>query len=88
MDITKRFIEYVKIDTCSDENSGTHPSSAKQHNLATLLVSQLEQMGAQEISYDKEHCYIYATIPASEGCENADVIGFIAHMDTSVLGLT
>lgn len=83
MDITKRFIEYVKIDTCSDENSGTHPSSAKQHNLATLLVSQLEQMGAQEISYDKEHCYIYATIPASEGCENADVIGFIAHMDTA-----
>ena len=83
MDITARFIEYAKIDTCSDENSGTHPSSAKQHNLAKLLVAQLEEMGATEIVYDKEHCYVYATIPASEGCEDADIIGFIAHMDTA-----
>ena len=83
MDITTRFIEYAKIDTCSDENSGTHPSSEKQHNLAKLLVTQLEEMGTTDIVYDKEHCYVYATIPASEGCENADTIGFIAHMDTA-----
>lgn len=83
MDITARFIEYVKIDTCSDENSGTHPSSAKQHDLAKLLVSQLEEMGAEEIVYDTEHCYVYATIPASEGMEACDTIGFIAHMDTA-----
>ena len=83
MDITARFIEYVKIDTCSDENSGTHPSSEKQHNLAKLLVAQMEEMGLTEIVYDKEHCYVYATIPASEGMEGVDTIGFIAHMDTA-----
>ena len=83
MDITARFIEYVKIDTCSDENSGTHPSSEKQHNLAKLLVAQMEEMGLTEIVYDKEHCYVYATIPASEGMVGVDTIGFIAHMDTA-----
>ena len=83
MDITARFIEYVKIDTCSDENSGTHPSSEKQHNLAKLLVAQMEEMGLTEIVYDKEHCYVYATIPASEGMEGVNTIGFIAHMDTA-----
>lgn len=40
-------------------------------------------MGAQEITYDEEHCYVYATVPASEGCENTPVLGFISHMDTA-----
>ncbi len=40
-------------------------------------------MGAQDIVYDKEYCYLYASIPATAGCEQAPVIGFIAHMDTS-----
>ena len=83
MNVIERFLEYVKIDTCSDENSGTHPSSEKQHNLAKLLVAQMEEMGLTEIVYDKEHCYVYATIPASEGMEGVDTIGFIAHMDTA-----
>lgn len=77
------FLQYVKIDTQSDETTGTTPSTAKQHELAGLLVSQLEAMGAEEITYDKEHCYVYASVPASEGCEKAPVLGFIAHMDTS-----
>ncbi|MBQ7956149.1 MAG: peptidase T [Lachnospiraceae bacterium] len=77
------FLQYVQIDTRSEDESSTTPSTLKQHNLAQLLVSQLEEMGAKEITYDKEHCYVYATIPASEGCENAPVLGYIAHMDTS-----
>lgn len=77
------FLEYVKIDTQSDEESGTSPSTAKQHNLAKLLYEQLIDMGAEDVVYDKEHCYVYATIPASSGCEDAPVLGFIAHMDTS-----
>lgn len=77
------FLQYVKIDTQSDETTGTTPSTAKQHELAGLLVSQLEAMGAEEITYDKENCYVYASVPASEGCEKAPVLGFIAHMDTS-----
>lgn len=77
------FLEYVKIDTQSDEESITFPSTAKQHDLAKLLYEQLNSMGALDVVYDKEHCYIYATIPATKGCENAPVLGFIAHMDTS-----
>ena len=76
------FLKYVKIDTESDETTGASPSTGKQHDLAKLLVSQLEDMGAAEITYDKEHCYVYASIPASEGCEDAPVLGFVAHMDT------
>lgn len=79
----ENFLEYVAIDTQSDETTKTTPSTAKQHELAQLLVRRLEEMGAQEITYDKEHCYVYASVPASEGCGDAAVLGFIAHMDTS-----
>ena len=78
----ENFLKYVKIDTQSSEESTTFPSTMKQHDLAKQLVSELEAMGAAEITYDREHCYVYATIPASEGCENAPVLGFISHMDT------
>lgn len=77
------FLQYARIDTQSSETTGTTPSTAKQHKLAELLAGQLEEMGATEITYDREHCYLYATVPASEGCEKAPVLGFIAHMDTS-----
>lgn len=79
----ENFLRYVKIDTQSDENSASTPSTAKQHDLAKLLVQELEHMGACEITYDKEHCYVYASVPASAGCEDAAVLGFISHMDTS-----
>lgn len=81
--VIDRLLEYVKIDTQSDGASKTTPSSQKQHHLAKLLTKELEEMGAQEIAYDEEHCYVYATVPASEGCENTPVLGFISHMDTA-----
>lgn len=81
--VIDRFLRYVQIDTCSDENSGTHPSTAKQRDLAGLLARELEEMGAAEITYDRERCYVYATVPASDGCEDRPTVGFIAHMDTS-----
>lgn len=77
------FLQYVQIDTQSEDESQTIPSTLKQHELAKVLYEQLKSMGASEITYDKEHCYVYATIPASAGCEQAPVLGFIAHMDTS-----
>ena len=79
----ENFLRYVRVDTQSSEESETTPSTMKQHDLAKILVNELETIGATEIHYDKEHCYVYATIPASEGCEGAPVLGFIAHMDTS-----
>ena len=83
MNVIERFLEYVKIDTCSDGDSKTSPRTFKQHDLASLLYDQLQEMGAREVHYDRTHCYIYAAIPASEGYENAPKIGFISHMDTS-----
>ena len=67
----ENFLRYVKIDTQSSEESTTTPSTMKQHDLAGLLVSELEAMGATEITYDKEHCYVYATVPASAGYDSA-----------------
>ena len=81
--VIEKFLNYVKIDTRSDENSTACPTTAKQHNLAKLLVKELEEMGAEDITYDTEHCYVYASIPASEGCDGRPVLGFIAHMDTA-----
>lgn len=77
------FLQYVQIDTQSEDSGETVPSTMRQHDLAKTLADRLEEMGAQEITYDREHCYVYASIPAAKGCENAPVLGFIAHMDTS-----
>ncbi|MCM1175152.1 MAG: peptidase T [Blautia sp.] len=81
--VIENFLAYVKIDTESSEESASTPSTEKQRDLAGLLTEQLQEMGAEEIVYDKEHCYVYASVPASAGCETAPVIGFISHMDTS-----
>lgn len=81
--VIENFLTYVKIDTESSEESTSTPSTMKQHDLAEVLVEQLKQMGAEEITYDKERCYVYASVPAVPGCENAPILGFIAHMDTS-----
>lgn len=81
--VIENFLRYVKIDTQSSEDSTLMPSTQKQHDLAVILVDELDKMGAEEIVYDREHCYVYASIPATVGHETAPVLGFIAHMDTS-----
>ncbi|MCH5171225.1 MAG: peptidase T [Erysipelotrichales bacterium] len=81
MDIKDRFIDYVKIDTQSDESSNTYPSTMKQLDLAKKLVKELQQLGISNAYLDK-YGIVYAKIPAN--CEDIKVkIGFIAHMDTS-----
>lgn len=81
-DVVERFIRYTKFDTQSDEHTNTSPSTMKQHELAKLLSKELEEMGASDVFYDAEHCYVYATIPANN-VKETPVIGFISHMDTS-----
>lgn len=71
--VIENFLKYVKIDTESAEGSASTPSTQKQHDLAEALASQLEGMGAEEIVYDRERCYVYASIPASKGCADAPV---------------
>lgn len=81
--VIENFLKYIAIDTESTDESTSTPSTMKQHDLASLLEKQLQEMGAEEITYDKEHGYIYASVSATGGCEDEPVIGFIAHMDTS-----
>ena len=80
MTAKERFLRYVAIDTGADENSGTHPSSPKQWDLARLLEQELKALGAQDVRVS-EQCVVYASFPANT--ENQPAIGFIAHLDTS-----
>ena len=83
--VVDKFLKYVTIDTQSDEDSTTSPSTEKQKDLARLLVGELKEMGASDVRMDEEYGYVYATIPSTlkEGGKEVPVIGFIAHMDTS-----
>jgi tripeptide aminopeptidase len=79
--ILDRFLRYVKIDTQSDENSSTFPSTGKQFNLLNLLRDELIAMGVADARVD-EFGYVMASIPANTP-EKIPAIGFIAHVDTS-----
>jgi len=79
--VLERFLKYIKIDTQSDENSETTPSTEKQFNLAKVLKKELEDLGLADISLD-DKCYLMATLPANTE-KKIPTIGFIAHMDTS-----
>ena len=78
----ERLLKYVKVYTTSDPNSGTHPSTMRQFDLARQLVDELKALGLADAFVD-EHCYVYATLPATPGSENAKPLGLIAHMDTT-----
>ena len=78
----ERLLRYVVIHTTSDENSTTTPSSARQFELAKLLVQEMKKLGIEDACVN-EKCYVYGSLPATEGFENATRLGLIAHMDTS-----
>ena len=82
MELKERFLKYVAVDTQSSEESTTFPSTAKQFDLLNMLADEMRTLGLTDVTTDK-YGYTMGTIPASEGCENAPVIGFIAHVDTS-----
>jgi len=77
-----RFLKYVKIDTTSDEGTGTFPSTKKQFDLGKLLAEELNDLGFEKVVID-ENCFVYGDLPASKGYEKSQRIGLIAHMDTS-----
>ena len=80
--ILDRFMRYIAIDTQSDEDSTSTPTTAKQFRLARLLAEEMTSIGVSDVRLDDHHCYVYGEIPANrEG--HIPAIGFIAHMDTS-----
>lgn len=78
----ERLLNYVKVWTTSDSENGTHPSTMRQFDLAHQLVQELKDLGLADARVD-EHCYVYATLPATPGQESAKPLGFISHMDTT-----
>jgi tripeptide aminopeptidase len=77
-----RFLRYVTVDTQSDDQSQTYPSTARQLVLLNQLVAELKDMGVADAAID-EYGYVMATVPATPGKAHVPVIGFIAHVDTS-----
>jgi len=77
-DVLERFLRYVRIDTQSDDDSETYPSTAKQRVLGELLAKELREAGLEDVELT-EHGYVFATLPGSAG----PTLGLIAHMDTS-----
>lgn len=78
---SERFLKYVQIDTQSDPNSISQPSTEKQKDLGKVLVAELLEMGISDAALD-EHGYVYATLP-SNSTKKIPTICFCSHMDTS-----
>ena len=80
-ELIERLTTYAKIDTQSDDQSNTTPSTSGQLTLAKLLVEELKEIGMNNVTMD-EHGYVMATLPANTKRE-VPTIGFLAHMDTA-----
>lgn len=79
--IVERFKRYIAVDTKSDENSETVPSTKGQLELGKIIVEELKEIGLDDVVQD-ENGYVYATLPSNTNRE-VPTIGFIAHFDTS-----
>lgn len=81
MTVTERFLEYAKINSQSDPNTGVTPSTHIQYDFAQYLKGKIEAMGLEEITLDDKG-YLMATLPANTD-KKLPTIGFIAHLDTA-----
>ncbi|MGL5633513.1 MAG: peptidase T [Sarcina sp.] len=80
--VQERFLEYVKIDTKSDDSTRVTPSTKGQLVLGEKLANELKEIGLQDVHID-EFGYVYATLPANTENNNIPTIGFVSHMDTA-----
>jgi len=81
-ELLERFLRYVRIDTQSDENSPTSPSTEKQKDLSRLLAEELRALGCADARMD-EWGYVFATVPGNlPAGSTVPTIGLIAHVDT------
>ena len=78
----ERLLNYVRVHTTSDPESGTHPSAEREFDLARMLVEEMKALGIEDARVD-EYCYVYGSIPATPGCESKPALGLIAHVDTA-----
>ncbi|UFT99671.1 peptidase T [Radiobacillus kanasensis] len=80
-DILDRLTRYVKVDTQSNENNDSCPSTEGQLVLANMLVEELKEIGMEDVTID-ENGYVMATLPANSD-KDLPTIGFLAHVDTA-----
>ncbi len=81
--VLEKFLRYIAIDTASDPESSTQPSTQKQLNLSRLLVKELQEMGIKDVELD-QYGYVMATIPSNlPAGKNIPKIGFVAHVDSA-----
>ncbi|QES88984.1 peptidase T [Rhizosphaericola mali] len=80
--LVERFLRYVQIDTQSNAESTSTPSTLKQLDLSKVLVSELKEIGLAEVELD-EYGYVYATIPSNIEDKNIPTICFCSHVDTA-----
>lgn len=78
----ERLIRYAKIDTRSDANSTTVPSTMKQYDLLNLLVEELQEIGMEKVSLNPDNAFVTAELPSNSD-RNLASMGFIAHVDTA-----
>jgi tripeptide aminopeptidase len=80
--LADRFMRYVKVDTQSDPNSTTFPSTEKQKNLSRMLVQELLDLGVSDAVMD-DHGYVFGTIPSTSDKKDIPVVCFCSHVDTA-----
>lgn len=81
MNVTERFLRYVRVNTACAEDRDTVPSTSCQFDLSRMLAKELEEMGMTNVYID-EHAYVYADLAATPGHERAPAIALNAHLDT------
>ncbi len=79
-EVLERFLRYVVVDTQSEPDSTTYPSTEKQLDLSRLLVEELREIGLDDVELT-ERGYVFATVPGT--VEGAPTVGLIAHVDTA-----
>ncbi len=82
MELKDRFLKYISINTQSQEDSESYPSTECQWDLLRELAQEMRDLGVEDVVTDK-YGYTMGRIPATKGCELSPVVGFIAHVDTS-----
>lgn len=81
-ELAQRFMRYVQVDTQSDPNAESFPTTEKQKDLSRILLQELKDMGIADAAMD-EYGYVYATVPGNSDKQNVPVICFCAHVDTA-----
>lgn len=81
-ELTERLISYARVETQSNEESSTTPSTPGQLTLARMLVEELNSIGMKDVTMD-ENGYVMATLPSNTDKDGVPTIGFLAHVDTA-----